>query len=61
MIVSEANVHDALAYLAIDPHPIALARKDADGNDLIITGTFASMKIATEYKQHLVREGWRVE
>lgn len=28
MIVSEQNVHDALAYLAIDPHPLALARKD---------------------------------
>ena len=27
-IVSEKNVSDALAYLAIDPHPIALARKD---------------------------------
>jgi hypothetical protein len=28
MIVSEKNVSDALAYLAIDPHPLALARKD---------------------------------
>ena len=28
MIVTEANVHDALEYLAIDPHPVALARKD---------------------------------
>ena len=28
MIVSEKNVSDALAYLAIDPHPVALARKD---------------------------------
>lgn len=28
MIVSDKNVSDALAYLAIDPHPIALARKD---------------------------------
>ncbi len=27
-IVSDQNVHDALAYLAEDPHPIALARKD---------------------------------
>jgi len=27
-IVSEKNVSDALAYLAIDPHPIALAKKD---------------------------------
>ncbi len=26
MIVSENNVHDSLAYLAIDPHPIAEAR-----------------------------------
>lgn len=28
MIVTDKNVSDALAYLAIDPHPIALARKD---------------------------------
>lgn len=28
MIVSEKNVSDALAYLAADPHPIALAKKD---------------------------------
>lgn len=28
MIVSDDNIHDALAYLAIDPHPIALAKKD---------------------------------
>lgn len=27
MIVSERNVSDALAYLADDPHPLALARK----------------------------------
>lgn len=27
MIVSEKNISDALAYLAIDPHPTALARK----------------------------------
>lgn len=27
MIVSEKNISDALAYLAIDPHPLALAKK----------------------------------
>lgn len=27
MIVSEKNISDALAYLAVDPHPLALARK----------------------------------
>lgn len=27
-IVTDQNVHDALAYLAIDPHPLAIARKD---------------------------------
>lgn len=27
MIVSEKNISDALGYLAIDPHPLALARK----------------------------------
>jgi hypothetical protein len=28
MIVSDKNVSDALTYLADDPHPLALARKD---------------------------------
>ena len=28
MIVSEKNVSDALAYLAQDPHPVAVARLD---------------------------------
>jgi len=28
MIVTDDNIHTALAYLAIDPHPVALARKD---------------------------------
>lgn len=28
MIVSENNISTALEYLAIDPHPFALARKD---------------------------------
>lgn len=28
MIVTEKNISDALAYLADDPHPVALARKD---------------------------------
>ena len=28
MIVSDKNITDALAYLADDPHPLALARKD---------------------------------
>lgn len=28
MIVTDNNIHDALEYLAIDPHPLALARKD---------------------------------
>lgn len=28
MIVSDKNVSDALGYLAIDPHPVAIALKD---------------------------------
>lgn len=28
MIVTEKNVSTALAYMATDPHPVALARKD---------------------------------
>ena len=34
MIVTDRNVSDALAYLAIDPHPRALAQKDVtDGEN----------------------------
>lgn len=33
MIVSDKNVSDALAYLAIDPHPVALARKDVTDSE----------------------------
>jgi len=39
MIVSDKNISDALAYLAIDPHPLALARKyvvDAENKTKLI-------------------------
>jgi hypothetical protein len=41
MIVSEKNVSDALAYLAQDPHPIALARKDVTDAENASKETFA--------------------
>lgn len=42
MIVSENNITDALAYLAIDPHPLALARKDVVDAENIAKEIFAS-------------------
>ena len=41
-IVSEKNVSDALAYLAIDPHPVALARKYVTDSENKCKETFAS-------------------
>jgi hypothetical protein len=41
MIVSEKNVSDALAYLAQDPHPIALARKWVTDAENSAKATFA--------------------
>lgn len=43
MIVSEQNIHDALAYLAIDPHPIALARKDVTDAENKAKETYATL------------------
>ena len=33
MIVKDKNISDALAYLCVDPHPIALARKDVTDSE----------------------------
>jgi hypothetical protein len=41
MIVSDKNISDALAYLAIDPHPYALARKDVVDAENECKRTFA--------------------
>lgn len=43
MIVSEQNVHDALAYLAQDPHPLALARKDVTDAENTAKALFAAL------------------
>lgn len=59
MIVSEKNISDALAYLAIDPHPLALARKyvvDAENESkaayarlfLLTSGTVKERESAVE-------------
>jgi hypothetical protein len=47
-IVSETNVHDALAYLAIDPHPLALARKDVTDAENLAKECFAFALIDAE-------------
>lgn len=41
MIVSEKNISDALAYLAMDPHPLALARKYVVDAENQAKGVFA--------------------
>ena len=46
MIVSDKNISDALAYLAIDPHPIALARKDVTDADNNCKEIFARAVLA---------------
>lgn len=43
MIVTDKNVSDALAYLADDPHPIALARKDLTDAENASKKIFAEM------------------
>lgn len=43
MIVNDETVSKALAYLAEDPHPIALAKKDATDARNAREATFASM------------------
>lgn len=48
MIVSEKNVTDALAYLADDPHPLALARKDMTDAENQAKATYADIFLTTE-------------
>jgi hypothetical protein len=48
MIVSEKNISDALAYLAIDPHPLALARKDVVDAESSSKQTYAEQFLAAE-------------
>lgn len=48
MIVSENNVTDALHYLAIDPHPVALARKDVTDAENRCKQAFAKAFLAAE-------------
>lgn len=47
-IVSDKNVSDALAYLAIDPHPLALARKYVVDAESASKQTFAEQFLAAE-------------
>ena len=48
MIVSDKNVSDALAYLAIDPHPVALARKDTTDAENKCKELFARSYLAAD-------------
>lgn len=71
MIVSDKNVSDALIYLADDPHPIAVARKeltDAENEKDRITaevyneqtGSIKDKEAATDADPRVVRAGARV-
>jgi hypothetical protein len=48
MIVSEKNISDALAYLAIDPHPLALARKYVADAENASKAMFAKLFLGAE-------------
>lgn len=48
MIVSEKNISDALAYLAIDPHPLALARKYVVDAEIFCKGLYAQAFLNAE-------------
>lgn len=47
-IVSDKNVSDALAYLAADPHPIALAKLDLTNAENTSRETFSRCFLAAE-------------
>lgn len=48
MIVSEKNVSDALTYLADDPHPVAIARKDLTLAENEKEAIFASLYLSID-------------
>ena len=48
MIVSDKTVSDALAYLAVDPHPAALARKDVTDAENECKAIFARAFLAAD-------------
>jgi hypothetical protein len=48
MIVSDKNVSTALEYLAIDPHPVALARKEMTDAENKCKEIFARALIAAD-------------
>ncbi len=48
MIVSDDTVSKALAYLAEDPHPIALARKEMTDAENMATNVYSSLFLEAE-------------
>lgn len=48
MIVADDTVEKALQYLAIDPHPIALARKDVVDAESSAKRTFAELYLKAD-------------
>lgn len=47
MIVTDHNVEEALRYLAIDPHPIALARKDVEDAEANTKTVYSRLVLAS--------------
>ncbi len=48
MIVTDDNVHEALKYLALDPHPIALARKDVTDAETNTKTVYSRLFLASQ-------------
>lgn len=61
MIVTENNVHDALEYMAIDPHPIALAKKDLTDAENHAKMIFARLMLASEEGSDKRREAEAIQ
>jgi hypothetical protein len=56
MIVTDDNVHEALKYLALDPHPIALARKDVTDAETNAKTIFARLLLASKQTSVATKE-----
>lgn len=56
MIVSEKNVSEALIYLAQDPHPLALARKDVTDAETNTKTVYARLLITSKQTSVATKE-----
>jgi hypothetical protein len=56
VIVSESNVHDALAYLASDPHPVAEARHKLTVAETNAKTIYARLLLSSDQKSVATKE-----